>query len=297
MDYRDHPALPAMMGTYPKTDALKAKALTSDLFTLDYGPVDVAQKAFKAVVRDLKYDVAELAIVTFLQAFAQGRPYVLLPFVMNGGFHHKSILCREDSPLTPHDLAGRRIGGRAYTQTTPTWVRGILMDDYGLKLDSVEWLSQEEAHVSGYENPPWVRQMDSALSLEQMLIAGEVDAVMGGQLAGDARVRSLIPDAKQAALDWYARHKVVPINHMIAVRRELAEQRPDIVRALFGMLRESRRLGEGAPVEDAIDLLPSGFDAVRPGVEMIMRFALEQALIPRAYAFEDLFGPVIKALA
>jgi len=294
----DHLRLSAMMGTYPKTDPLKQNTLTSRLFDLDFAPVDVAQKAFKALVRESKYDVAEVAIVTFLQAFAAEKPYVLLPFVMNGNFHHKSLICRSDAQLDPRNLAGRRIAMRAYTQTTPTWVRGILTDDYGMRLDSVQWLSQEGAHVAGYVEPPWVQQLDASQSLEQMLIAGEVDAIMaGGSVSDDPRIRPLIPNPKEAALAWHARHQVVPINHMVAVRVELAKARPDVVCELFRLLQESRRVGEKKPASaDGIDLQPFGFEAVRPAVEMVTRFAAQQQLIPQQYSIEKLFGPVLQAL-
>jgi len=293
----DHPRLQAMFGTYPKTEPLKSQRLKPQGFELEIAPVDTAQKAFKQVVREQKYDVAEIAIVTFLQAFAAGKPYVLLPFVMNGAFHHKSIYCRADDPLTPDKLAGKRVAMRAYTQTTPTWVRGILSDDYGMRLDSVRWFSQEGAHVADYVDPPWVQPLDSKLNLEQMLLAGEVDAIIAGSgLGGDARIRSLIPNAKEAALQWYARHHAVPINHMVSVRRELAAERPDIVRELYALLLESRRLGDDRKPLDGIDLQPVGYAAVKPAVEMIARFAVEQRLIPQRYATEALFGPVLQAL-
>jgi len=294
----DYLHLSAMMGTYPKTDPLKRKALTSTRFDLQFAPVDVAQKAFKPLVRELKYDVAEIAIVTFLQAFAAGKPYVLLPFVMNGGFHHKSIVCRADSPLKAEDLSGRRVAMRAYTQTTPTWVRGILSDDYGLRLDGVRWFSQEGAHVADYADPPWVHHLDGAVGLEQMLIAGDVDAIIaGGGLSDDPRIRPLLPNPRQTAMAWYARHKVVPINHMMVMRKELAEARPDIVREMFRLLQESRHVGDNRSALNGIDLQPIGFEAVEPAVRMIVRFAVEQKVIPETYPVEALFGPVLEAIA
>src|SRR6266702_6877090 len=114
--------LKTMLGTYKKTAPLKNGSVSSPLVRLDFADVDTAQKAFKAVVRALKFDVAELAIVTFLQAYEAGKPYLLLSFVMNGGFHHKSILCRDDADLRPRDLAGKMIAMRSYAQTTPVWV-------------------------------------------------------------------------------------------------------------------------------------------------------------------------------
>ena len=291
--------LTAMMGTYPKTDALKSGAVKSPNFELDFAPIEVAQKGFKAVVREQAFDVAELAIVTFLQAFAAGKPYVLLPFVMNGGFHHKSILCRADDPLTPAGLAGRRVAMRSYAQTTPTWVRGILSDDYGVRVDSVRWMSQEGAHVAEYGDPSWVTPLEASQGLESLLLNGEVDAIIaGGGLSGDERIRPLLKDPKQATLDWYARHGVVPINHMVVVRNDLAREQPQLVRELFRMLCESRDRAEPQANPGAGPRLqPSGFGAVRPGLEMIVRFAREQRLIPELIPIDALYGDVARALA
>jgi 4,5-dihydroxyphthalate decarboxylase len=291
--------LAAMMGTYPKTEALKSGAVTSPLFEFDFAPIDVATKGFKAVVRQQAFEVAELAIVTFLQAFAAGKPYLLLPFVMNGGFHHKSVLGRVEDGLAPSDLAGRRVAMRSYAQTTPTWVRGILSDDYGVPVDRVQWMSQETAHVAEYRDPAWVTPLDSAAGLEAMLLAGEVDAIIaGGGLSGDPRIQPLIPEPKRAALDWHARHGVVPINHMVVVHRDLAARQPEVVREIFRMLCESRDLAE-PPAQRAPGpwLQPSGFDAVRPGLEMIIRYAHEQSLIPERLAVDALHGDVARALA
>lgn len=290
--------LSAMMGSYPKTEPLKSGALASELLALDFAPVDTAQKAFKQVVREHRYDVAELAIMTFLQAFDQGQPYVLLPFVMNGHFHHKSILCRSDSDLTPQGLAGKRVAMRAYTQTTPAWVRGILGDEYGVRLQDVRWLSQEGAHVADYQEPAWVQRLDGGASLDELLLAGEVDAIIsGGAREPDPRIRTLIPDAPAAALRWHQRTGAISINHMVAVRREIAEERPGLVRELMRLLQAARAAAGDLPAPGAIDLQPVGFDAVRTSLELAVRYAHEQALIGRRHPVEQLYGAAAQALA
>ncbi len=290
--------LSAMMGTYKKTAPLKEGKVTSPLLRLDFGPIEVAQKGFKDVVRGLKYDVAELAIITFLQAFDAKKPYVLLPFVMNGMFHHKSLLCRTDSPLTPGDLAGKRVAMRAYTQTTPTWVRGILSDEYGVKPGDVKWLSQEGAHVAEYQDPAFVSRLDEGVGLEDLLVAGEVDAIIaGGAISGDKPVRSMIPQAKEAALDWHRRTGVVPINHMVAIRSEIAEQRPDLVRDVFRMLKEGRSVSGDLVAIGELDLQPVGFQQVGAALEMAVRYAYDQSLISRPFTLDELYGGVQTALA
>lgn len=288
--------LSAMMGTYPKTEPLKDGTLASDAMELAFAPIDTAQKGFKQVVNDLAFDVAEVAIVTFLQAYAAGRPLLLLPFVMNGNFHHKSVLCRAGDGLQPGGLAGRKVAMRSYSQTTPTWVRGILSDGYGVEIDKVRWLSQESGHVAGYEEPSFVTRIDGGLSLEEMLLSGEVDAILANGLAGKPGIRTLLPDPEAERKAWYGRHHVVPINHMVCVRAELARERPDLVREVYRLLLAAKAQASGGVSAEGIELQPAGFDAVTPAIEMVTRFAHEQKLIPARYPVERLFGEVSRAL-
>lgn len=289
--------LSTMMGTYKKTAPLKAGELASPLVQLDFADVETAQKAFKRVVRKQEFDLAELAIITFLQAFDHGKPFVLLPFVMNGNFHHKSILCRTDARFSAKELAGRKVAMRSYPQTTPTWVRGILSDEYGVDLRAVQWLSQEEAHVEEARDPPWVTRLNASLGLEEMLIAGEVDAIIaGGALSGDPRIRTLIPDPAEAAREWNRRTGAIPINHMVVVRKEIADSRPEVVREVVRLLIEARRVSGDLPADGAIDLQPAGFDSTRQALEMAIRYAHDQGLIGRRFAPEELYGNVLDAL-
>ncbi|MDR5794944.1 phosphate ABC transporter substrate-binding protein [Caballeronia sp. LZ008] len=289
--------LSTMLGTYPKTKPLKEGQIRSPLVTLDIANVDTAQKAFKDVVRGLKYDVAELAIVTFLQAYEAGKPYRLLPFVMNGMFHHKSILCRAQDDLEPDALAGKTIAMRSYAQTTPTWVRGILSDEYGLDLQSVKWLSQEGAHVAEYADPPWVTQQTAARGLEEMLLAGEVDAIIaGGALSGDPGIRTLIDEPKEAALRWHERTGVVPINHIVAIREDVVQTSDELVREVFRMLCESRAAGGGETPAGSIDLQPVGFEKLQASLDTAIRYACEQKLIQKRYTVDELYGKVADIL-
>ena len=80
--------LKTLLGDYPVTRALREGRVRSELIELDIADVKVPHTAFKRVVRDLEFDVAEIAIVTFLMAKAYGKPLRLLPAVMFGRFQH-----------------------------------------------------------------------------------------------------------------------------------------------------------------------------------------------------------------
>ena len=137
----------------------RAARSDSDLVDFDFAEVKVANNLFKQVVREAKYDVAELAIVTYLQAKAYGKPYVLVPaVVVSRGQHHTIAYNPERGPLKPSELNGKRVGVRAYTVTTGTWVRGILASDYGVDIDKVEWITFEDPHVAEYHDPAIVKR-------------------------------------------------------------------------------------------------------------------------------------------
>jgi 4,5-dihydroxyphthalate decarboxylase len=287
-----------LLGTYPKTQPLKSGSVKVAGAELEFAPIDEAMRGFKNAVRGLKYEVCELAMSTFLQARSVGKPFLLLPFVMNGKFHHGSLLRRTDNRFTARELNGRKVAMRSYSQTTPTWVRGFLMDDYGVKVEQVKWLARDEGHVAEVSDPPWVSRMEGSKDLMQALLDGDVDVILSSaKPEGEDRVVTVIEDPAAAAKEWAARNNAIPINHMVAIRRELADERPDIVRAVYAALIESRRVGEADRKPAAIDLQPYGFDKVQSSLEIGIRYAQQQGLIPKPFTTAELYGSVREALA
>jgi 4,5-dihydroxyphthalate decarboxylase len=292
---RDKPTLHTMLGNYPNTQALKKGEVRSDLVDFDFVEVKVANNLFKQIVRDAKYDFAELAIVTYLQAKAAGKPYILLPAVLvSRGQHHTIAYNAERGPLKPSNLAGKRVGVRAYTVTTGIWVRGILAEDYGVDLDKVEWITFEDPHVAEYVDPKAIKRAPPGKELVQMLLDGELDAAVVGDKLSDPRLKHLIPDAEGAALKWAQRHGGVPINHMAVVRTELSKSRPDVVKELFRLLVASKQAAK--PGAGALEPLRFGVEACRPTLEVIIDYCARQGLIPRKLAVDELFDDTTRAL-
>src|SRR4029077_8099466 len=162
-----------------------------------------AMRFLKPMVREFKFDVSEMAIATFVQAKAYGKPLILIPATVMGRFQHSAILCNAARPLGPAELAGKRVGVRAYSQTTAVWVRGILENDYGVDLGKVRWVTFEDGHVAEYHEPAGVERAGADKNLLKMLRAGELDAaIYGADLPNDPTLKSLIPDAEAAAQAW-----------------------------------------------------------------------------------------------
>jgi 4,5-dihydroxyphthalate decarboxylase len=288
--------LHTMLGNYPNVAPLKNSKVHSDLVDFDFAEVKIANNLFKQVVREAKYDLAELAIVTYLQAKSFGKRYVLIPaVVVSRGQHHTIAYNAERGTLKPSDLAGKRVGVRAYTVTTGTWVRGILAQDYGVDLSKVEWVTFEDPHVAEYRDPDFVKRAPPGKELLQMLLDGEIDAAIVGDKLPDARLKHLIPDADAAAQKWAERHHGVPINHMLVVRSEISRTRPDVVGDVFRQFHDSK-LAAGLADTGVLDPYRFGVEACRPDLEIIIDFCLDQKLIPRRMSVDELFDDTTRVL-
>src|SRR6266568_2681936 len=186
--------LDACFGTYPHTAPLKNGAITSDRVAFRFNEVEPINKAFLMMVRQEKFDVSEMALATYLQAKAYGKPLTLLPATMMGRFQHGTMFYNsERGAVTPEALPGRRVGVRAFSQTTGVWLRGILWKDYGLDLGTVKWVTFEDAHVPEYRDPPGVERAAPGKDMTKMLLDGELDAaIFGGNIPSDPRLKSVI---------------------------------------------------------------------------------------------------------
>src|ERR1700734_2996437 len=224
--------LRACLGTYPHTRPLKDGAPKSELVKPNFTEINPVNRAFLLMAREQKFDVCEMAIVTYLQTKAYGKPLMLLPATMMGRFKNGTLLYNsERGRLRVEDLPGRRVGVRAFSQTTGAWIRGILWKDYGLDLNSVKWVTFEDAHVAEYRDPPGVERAPASKDITQMLIDGELDAaIFGGNMPDDARLKSVIPDPDAAAAAWYKKSGAVPVNHMVVLKESLVKSQPEVVR-------------------------------------------------------------------
>jgi 4,5-dihydroxyphthalate decarboxylase len=283
------------LAEYPQTTAIREGRVTSDIVTLDICGPDQAHNGFKAMLRENQFDAGELAIVTYLQAKAYGKPYIALPAPISGRFqHHCAGFNRELGHVDPKDIEGKRVGVRTYAQTTGLWIRGILRHEYGVDLDKVIWCTVGEGHLAEYTDPPNCERLPKGSDIGQMMLDGELAATLQGiDLPKDPRVERLVPNPHEAARDWYAREGVVPINHLFVVHESISRDRPDIVREIFRMIKESRDLTEGG-LPDPFP--PLGFEANRKGIQLAIDWALDQKIIPRKLSMDELFDDTTRAL-
>jgi 4,5-dihydroxyphthalate decarboxylase len=290
------PVLRTVLKTYPHTQPLKQGARDDTDVMLDFIEVSPVHKAFAPMVREAAYDLCELAIVTALQAIAYGAPIVLLPAVVASRFQRGCLVGWAPNGIAqPGELAGKRVAVRAYTQTTGMWVREHLREDVGLDARDVEWVTQDPAHVEGFDDPPYVSHQPAGRTLTDMLREGDVvAAIFGNDLPTEPGFQPLIEDASARDRAWWTAHGFMPINHMVAASRAACDAHPEAVRATYRRIKaaaEGLPLAEGEPVPYRF-----GFTALRDAVAYTIEACLHQDLLPRALGVDEVFAPAMALL-
>lgn len=285
----------SLLGDHAGTQALKAGRVSSRLVAFEFADVKVINTQFKAMMRELEYDFGELAINTYVQGYEYGKPYVLLPATMMGRSQHHTIFYNADrGSLRPQDLNGKRVGVRAYTQTTGVWVRGFLAEDYGVDLRTITWITFEDPHLAEYREPANVERAPAGKPLKQMLLDGEIDAAILGDVEEQGSVKHLIPNHAEEGRRWARAHGGVPINHMAVIRRSIVESQPEVVREVYRMLTESRAAAALPTGPD--DPLRFGVGATRDSLEQMIAYAFDQGLISRRPTADALFADAVRIL-
>jgi 4,5-dihydroxyphthalate decarboxylase len=288
--------LHAVLKSTALTAPLKDGTLASDHVTLDFTEINPIHKAFAPMVREAKFDLSELAIVTALQAIAFKRPVVLLPVVVASRFQRGCLVSyRPHGELAPEQLRGKRIGVRSYTQTTGMWVRAHLVEDYGVATPEIRWITHDPAHVEQYQDPSFVEHPAQDKGLLEMLQQGDIDAaIFGNDLPEGDDYAPVIAHAKAKDLAWAQQHGFVPINHVVAASAEICQREPAAVRTAYALLAQAER--RQATAADGPRHTLSGFDALRGPLDWIIDACVEQALLPRKLSLDEVLGPAYALL-
>jgi 4,5-dihydroxyphthalate decarboxylase len=262
------------------------------------------------MVRELEFDICEMAVTTYLCAKALGKPFTAIPVFVTRNFHHWAIWYNVKSGIkTPKDLEGRTVAvNRGYTVTTGLWARAVLQTEYGVDLDKVHWSSTDDEHVAEFVPPANADYALRGQDIGQLLAAGEVAAAIGDVKVASPDVKPLIPDARKAGFAYYKKTGIYPMNHGIVIKDTVIQENPWLPEALWNLFKGSKlvwakRLEAGADLTPADktagelavglggDPFPYGVAANRTGLEALTRYCVDQHVTPRKLSVEELFVP------
>lgn len=268
--------LKTLMGEHAVTNQFKTRTDKFDFIEVKGS----AAPFFKRVVRTHEFDVAEMAIMTYVIAKSFGTPYRLLPFAVLARFQHPYLVYNAArGPITPKDLAGKRVGVRSYSVTTGAWIRGILAEDHGVDVDKIKWVTFEEAHVAEFKDPSTVQRAPAGKEIGAMLLAGELDAAIMAAVPTDSNLKPVIPDPEAAGKRWGEKHHAIQLNHLVVVKNTVPQKAADEV---YQLLVESKKAAGNAP------MLPHGLEENRHNLEVAIDCAYKGKLIARRFTVEEL---------
>jgi len=305
---------------HPHTAAIRDGSIQIEGVDAEIVTVKPQIGAFRRMVRDLEFDVCEIAPTTYIIARAYGKKFKALPIFVVRRFHHSGLLVRPDAGIaSPRDLEGKIAGVRAYSVTTGVWTRQVLIDEFGVDNNKITWFVDDEEHVQELQLPANVRHVAAGDSLAEMMARGEIvagfdgaagigrtGAPTGGWQEVEANYPDLFPNAEELEADYYRRTGVYPMHGTIVVKDSVLDAHPWIARSIYdaflkakdewvAKLNSGEATGAGADKYRKLqaivgpDPLPYGIEANRATIEALEKTAFDQGLISRRMSMDELF--------
>ena len=316
----DQIKLDIALASYPHTAALLNGEVPIEGVAANFIQVIPQIAAYRRMVRQVEFDVCEIAPTTYIIARAYGAPFIALPIFVTRRFHHSGLLVRPDAGIRhPKDLEGRKVGVRAYSVTTGVWTRGILIDEYGLDSSKVTWVVDDEEHVTQLKLPANVVHAPEGRSLADMMANGELSAGFdanagigrsgsptGGWKQVEANYPELFPNADELEAVWYKKTSIYPMHGTIVVKDEILKAHPWIAQSLYDAFSKAKALwltklrsGEANTASDkkyrqllkivGDDPLPFGMKQNLATIQALEETTFKQKLTPRRMPIGEIF--------
>lgn len=304
------------LGDYDVNDGLINGAVRVPGVDLDVLVMPSPQRHWR-MSQHLEFDVCEFSLATYLPLRDQGTlPVIAIPAFPHRRFRHGYVFVNTGKRIArPSDLNGKRVGIRSWETTAGLWARGVLADEHGVDLRSIDWVSQDAEDVPIDVAPFRLRRCAPDTTVIEMLLAGDLEALIypempAPEVLADPRMGTLFPDPKTEEIAYLGRGGVFPLMHAVVLKESLVAAHPWLPRTLldaftastelaFRRLQDPRRTSL-AWFREALDeqqrlLGPNpwvtGVEPNRKALETLVRYGHEQRLTARPLAVEELFVP------
>jgi len=293
-----------------------------DLNFLDH----IVEETFFRMLRYQEFDVAELSLSSYaISLFREPQPFIAIPVFPSRMFRHSCTFISTASGIRePKDLIGKKVASPEFQLTAPVWSRGILQDEYGVKVSDCEyWTGGQETpnrdEKLKLDLPPHIKvsPIPAGKTLSQMLAAGEIDALHSPRMPSTLhpqpdRVKRLFENYVEVERAYYQKTRLFPIMHVIAIRREIYEKNRWVAMELYKAFAEAQRICYEEMFETAAlrnmlpwmiaevewlkrnmgdDWWPYGFEPNRKTLDVFLRYHHEQGLSKRRLQPQELFAP------
>lgn len=308
---------------YDRMRALRDGRVQVDGIELNYQQLEVEETFFR-MLRYKEFDACEMSLSSYCLSKFKGDPFIAIPVWPSRFFRHSCVYINTNSGIKePKDLIGKRIGNPEYQMTAPAWIRGIMADEYGVPVDSVQYLTGGEEEPGRPEKialdlPPNIKldPIGPTETLSQMLIDGKIDALYTARMPSAygkvPQIKRLWEDYVPVEKAYFEKTKIFPIMHTVVIRRDVYEANRWIAVALYkafmqaqnityAQLRTTASLQTMLPWSSAEeeqtrklmgdDFWPYGFEANKHVLDTFTRYSFEQGLSKRKLDPQELFAP------
>jgi 4,5-dihydroxyphthalate decarboxylase len=243
--------------------------------------------------------------------------FTAIPIFVKRMFRHSYIYINKNSGIRqPSDLNGKRVGVQTWITSAALWAKGMLEEDHGVDLASIEWVAWQPVRVPDWKAPDWLKLVIAPAGSNQfdLLARGEIAAALTTEIWAPNRhpdIDFLFPDHGAREREYFRRTRCFPIMHTLLVRNSVLEQNPWVARSLYDAWEASKRklyreqewerihmtslwyraLWEEERAAAGEDIYAWGFAKTRHELDVMLRYAHRQGVTPRRYQPEDLFWP------
>jgi 4,5-dihydroxyphthalate decarboxylase len=281
------------------------------------------EEIFYRFLKFRDWDVSELSFAKYVSLVSQPDcDITAIPVFPSRMFRQSSFYVREDGPTSIEELRGLTVGIPEWAQTASVYSRGYLTETVGIPLTEINWV-QAGVNQPGRREKVTLRipggvkyRSEPTKSLNDMLISGELDAVMTAHAPhafeeGDPRIRRVLTDYQPAEYAYWQQTKIFPIMHVIAIKKSVLEKNPWVAMNLLKAFEEAKarsveRLfditasrfplpwsrvfaGNISALFGADGYWPYGVEGNRTTISAFLRFAFDQGVTHKPLEVEDLF--------
>jgi len=315
---------------YDRVQAIKDGLVGIDQAEVSFYNENIYSLNAQAFGPQKTYEVTELGLIPYVSKYIneEFRDYVLIPVFISRTFRHRNIYVHVDSGIEkPDDLRGKRVGTPGYGMSASTWIRGMLLDEYGVKANELRWIETTKSSDVGTLNTGFAQYYfpddfplergPPGVDESELLLSGGCDALITAITPksyedGNPKIRRLFSDVKATEQQYYRETGLFPIMHVVAIRADVAKEKPWLPVAVFQMYSEAKQMAydnlatttvlkTSLPwamdeYEETTKLMGNdywryGIEANRKELEAVMRYSYEQGLVKKHGRFEEMFHP------
>jgi len=300
-----------------RTGEVKAEGIDLNWLTLGH------HECFARFTANREFDISEISFAKFsTQVTRPDSDIIGLPVICSRLFRFSSFYVNRKSGIkNVSDLKGKKVGSPEWAHSAAVYMRGWMHNEMGVALQDVHWV-QAGANAPGRKEKVELNLPDGVQltriadkSLSELLAAGEIDCAIIARpptcfLENHPNVVRLFPDFVEMEEEYFARTKVYPIMHIIAMRKAILKDNPWVARNLFNAFLESKNRSIERLLDPAVsryplpwlstygrrmrdmfngDPFPYGIEENRATWEQMALYTYQQGIAHRQFAPEEIF--------